>query len=1780
SGDAGAGGAISLTAGGNIATSDLLVSFSVSGSGDAGAGGAISLTAGGNIATSGDLDSFSVSVSGNAGAGGAISLTAGGNIATNGDLRSFSFSDSDLGDAGAGGNISLLAKDGFIHGINTQVVTLSVTEQGGTIGAGGMAMLQANAISGLEVITLSSEGQSGDVVIQGLGNNLVVSDLSLITSALVEITIPFFGPISVDTRDIGQSGNTSITSAGNLTLQDVVIQSDANGGNRAGEIIVNSPGEITLTNSEISVNTNAGGNAGIIVLNASSITVEQGTQISAVTNAGGKGGDITINTPTFTLSETARITATATETATNIEGGGSITLNASNMNLAGVVGVFAETEGQAPAGTLTLQPFDANFGQGASQFDPQLTLLLAPGAEISASTSGSGQGGGLQVFAPEAITIAGPGRLIVETLGPGDAGDIEIRTQRLTLTDGVEISASTLANSAIPSFTRSVEFVDSPPTFTFTEIDDAGQLLATSLVVSNQQGSPLESISGSLSEAGDVDLYQIYLSGDGAFSASTVNGAEFDTQLFLFSAPDGLGIYGNDDSVDLQSTLPAQNPLTPTDSGIYYLAVSGFEDDPLTELGEEIFDFRAIKAPTGPGGASSLAAWTGLSLESGGYTVSLTGVEVGPAELTAGFTRIEGEPVETEVNTVTGFLNPGDAGDINIFAEDVNLTNGATVQTNTSGIGNAGNIEFNVNNTLRLDQGTIAASTDDTATGRGGDIDINAGVTRLRNSSITVNSQGQGIGGDISIDSDVLTLEQGSEISAATASTDGGNIDLAIEDLLLLSDRSQINATAGTAAGGGDGGNIDIRTKFLVATPEGPNQIIAEAFDGDGGNINITATSLLGEAFLNISASSERGIDGPVQIDSPDIDPARGLTELPVNLTDTSNQIVNACAVGRQGQSQFVVTGRGGLPITPASQLTGTYLLPDLGALTSGQTDSINPPYIQEAQGWTVAANGDIVLTAKNFAGSHLLNPLLQEAAQAYHQADYAQAAALWTQAATALSQGNDPLTYASTLSNLALAYGQLGDWRQADVAILASQHLLTPENAPPQLLAQILNTRASLNFSRGQTQAAINDWRQAAESYRRAGDPLGQLQAQLNQAQTLQSLGFYHQAQVQLEDIAAALADQPPSPLKAMALMTLGNGLRNNGEAARAQQTLEAALALTQGLNQPALTSQILLNLGHAAQANPDQALAYYQNALAMAPAPLTQFQARISQLRLLATQNPVAAQRLWSDLEPTLQPARFPASRDAIYAQLHLAHTLLQHDLSLNSPETLLALLNQASQQAQSLQDPIAQAYILGYTGDLYGKAQQWTEAQAFTEEALRQAQTWQAPEMVYSFALQLGRLQKAQGNRSQAIDAYSAAIDALGALRTDLIAASDEAQFSFRDDVEPVYREVVKLLLQGEAGGAPEQANLKQARALIEDLQVAEINDYFQDACIQGSPFAADEVDPTAAVIYPILLDDRLDVIVSVAGQPARHYSTPVSPGQVEQTVKQLLGALTSPLRAGRAATTQQLQQVYDWILGPAAADLAQQDIESLVFVADGVLRTLPLTTLHDGEQYLIEKYNVVLSPGLTLLDPRPLQRRGLQMLAGGLSKARSGFPALHFVVDELQQVTAQIPDHQVLLNQELTKSNLLNSLEMTPAQVVHLATHGQFSSNAEDTFILTWEGKLTLKEMSSVLQTRNRSDISPIELLVFSACKTASGDSRAVLGIAGTAVRSGVRSTLAGLWAINDEAAAAYMAEFYKALAQPGATKAEAFRQAQLALMQDPRLASPYYWSPFVLVGNWQ
>jgi CHAT domain-containing protein len=411
-------------------------------------------------------------------------------------------------------------------------------------------------------------------------------------------------------------------------------------------------------------------------------------------------------------------------------------------------------------------------------------------------------------------------------------------------------------------------------------------------------------------------------------------------------------------------------------------------------------------------------------------------------------------------------------------------------------------------------------------------------------------------------------------------------------------------------------------------------------------------------------------------------------------------------------------------------------------------------------------------------------------------------------------------------------------------------------------------------------------------------------------------------------------------------------------------------------------------------------------------------------------------------------------------------------------------------------------------------------------------------------------------------------------LQSLRSDLAAVNQDVQFSFRESVEPVYRQFVELLLQSQ-DNAPSQENLKQAREVIEALQLAELDNFFREACVNARPVEIDQIDPQAAVIYPIILPNQFAVILSLPNQPLRYHKTLLPQAEVERILSQMRQALrpTAFVEDWLPIT----QKVYDLLLRPEEAELAASGIKTLVFVPDGLLRSIPMAALHDGQQYLIEKYSVVLTPGLQLLQPQSLEDQQLQGLLAGLTQARENFSALPNVAVEINQIEAEIPS-QVLLDQSFTNQSFQTQVDSTPSPIVHLATHGQFSSNADNTFILTWDGRLNVKQLDQLLRSRE-GKLSPIELLVLSACQTATGDKRAALGMAGVAVRSGARSTLASLWSVSDRSTAFLMIEFYRELGKPEITKAEALRRAQVALLHQDDYTSPYYWAPFVLLGNW-
>lgn len=297
--------------------------------------------------------------------------------------------------------------------------------------------------------------------------------------------------------------------------------------------------------------------------------------------------------------------------------------------------------------------------------------------------------------------------------------------------------------------------------------------------------------------------------------------------------------------------------------------------------------------------------------------------------------------------------------------------------------------------------------------------------------------------------------------------------------------------------------------------------------------------------------------------------------------------------------------------------------------------------------------------------------------------------------------------------------------------------------------------------------------------------------------------------------------------------------------------------------------------------------------------------------------------------------------------------------------------------------------------------------------------------------------------------------------------------------------------------------------------------------------------------------------------------------------------------------------QASQLYEWIIFPIQQQLQKQKIDSLSFVLDSGLRTLPIAALYNAQtnQFVIENYSVSLMPSLSLTDLTPRARQDInnsQVLAMGADSFpdQKPLPAVPF---ELSEITQKLLTGEIFLNKNFTVDNFKKAFETQKFNIVHLATHGEFKSGSRaNSYIYFSDQKLNLDQFSAL-----GLDSPKVDLLVLSACKTALGDPQAELGFAGLAVKTGVRTALGSLWYVSDEGTLALMALFYNQL-KTAQTKTEALRKAQLALLNgkyeivgqelildgsirltlSPQLLNtfkqnlrhPYYWSAFTLIGN--
>lgn len=726
---------------------------------------------------------------------------------------------------------------------------------------------------------------------------------------------------------------------------------------------------ITLINRS-TINTAATTGNGEIVVTGRNITVDRSSIITGISRGTGnaatnRAGDITVNaTENLQLTQGSRIANLVDPNATGQ--GGNTRVTASNIQVRGEgSAILASTAGNGNAGNVQVianaiaidgpsgiasQVGPTSNGRGGDVTVQTGSLTLTNGAVVSTSTFGNGNGGDVRVTA-NAIAINGttPDSQFVsgivsdvERTATGRGGDVTVETNSLTLTNGATISANTIGNGNGGNIQVMAN------TIRLDGITPDGQ---------ERTGIASQVYPTSNGDAGDITIQTkfLILTNGAAVTAST-------------------GGNGNGGNVQISADAIALDG-----SGI------------VSEVGR-----------TGRGRGGDVTVRTdSLSLVNQSTVSANTfgNGNGGNVRVSANTIRLDGSGIASQL----GRTGRGRGGDVTVQTSALSVINGAGISASTFGNGNGGDVRVFANS-LNLDgfapdgdPSGIFSEVGRTGNGRGGDVTVQTDLLTLSDrATISSSAFGDGSAGNLNITAQTIRSDRGN-ITARAASGNGANITLNVRDLLLLRNGSQISTSAGTAQAGGDGGNITINISkgFIVGVLRENSDITANAFTGRGGRVDITAQGVYGLRFQprltplsDITASSQFGISGTVVLNTPDVDPNRGLVALPTDLTDPAQQISQNCTPGsKTTASSFVATGRGGIPLSPDEPLEGravvTKWVPLPEEIGEGRGDGVeqtgrggrqapelnqpiakSQPAIVEAQGLIVGRDGTTELIA------------------------------------------------------------------------------------------------------------------------------------------------------------------------------------------------------------------------------------------------------------------------------------------------------------------------------------------------------------------------------------------------------------------------------------------------------------------------------------------------------------------------------------------------------------------------------------------------------------------------------------------------------------------------------------------------------------------------------------------------------------------------------------------------------------------------------------------------
>ncbi len=734
---------------------------------------------------------------------------------------------------------------------------------------------------------------------------------------------------------ISQDGDISLNSDSDLTLNTVAMESTA------GDISLNSDGDLTLNTVEME------STAGDITLDGSAIAATEAQMTT-------QDGDISLNSSNeLTLatvaiqSQDGDISLTGTEISTNrtiirSRGDGELALTSRDAtsirnssaveSRGGNVSVQSGGSIQVATGSQVGSSVQNTVATGTVTVQGDTILIEDDASNIGTISRGTGNAAPVEVIANRLIMRTG-GAIGSINRGTSQGGEVTVNVDQLFMTDfytqiGTRAEESGAGGDVVVN-ARTVEILRMAALGSTTRQGSAGAGGATTLnatesilIDGGEPGDYTPNVQNMSAIIRDVETgLAAYTWGSGQAGRIEVNTPRLDIRNSAGMTVSTLA-EGNAGTLEINADtvqLQGKGGLASFSTGSGDAGLIRVNARAVALTGGSVISGDSLV--TGQGGDLVVNADT-VAVQ-GGSRIGVTTFGAGQGGTIAITTRTIDVSGQTRDRTLPSAITAstsgtGNAGQVTVKGDQIMITNGAEVSSSTSGAGNAGQIFLQGTEAIEVNNSAIAASVGATATGNGGNIILAAPNINLANGArVTSSSLGQGVAGNISTRGDRLRLSDRASIQAETRQGDGGNIALTASDWVILRHNSNISTTAGTAASGGNGGNIAIKTGFLLGVPIENSDITANAFTGNGGRIDIEATQIYGFStlgyltrFSDITASSEFGAAGIIALDT-NFDAAQGVNELPTDLSDRTDQIFDSCSA--VGSNRFTVTGRGGV---------------------------------------------------------------------------------------------------------------------------------------------------------------------------------------------------------------------------------------------------------------------------------------------------------------------------------------------------------------------------------------------------------------------------------------------------------------------------------------------------------------------------------------------------------------------------------------------------------------------------------------------------------------------------------------------------------------------------------------------------------------------------------------------------------------------------------------------------------------------------------------------------